>query len=211
MSAAGWDEEALSKQALEQIRSRLICVRTEFSKGSVQVDSFVTDLRKRGVNVSAIPGTRGPTEWVQTLWDQMTTHPWWVSSSGGQRSAVICSSSAERAGMASSLFIHDIWSSLGEEPDKRMPSFRRVNLISLMSPDAMNAFLGSGETTDLLICHGGFLDEDSMYQNFAHLSAIKSMFKGFLLYEAVVPRGDSPAIVANVARRSGFPIVLGTN
>jgi hypothetical protein len=210
---AGWEEEALQKPALDITRTRLFDLPAEQSKKrDPDIDSAVTELRKLQLKVDPVKrkDPKAPTQWAKDMWDSMTRNPWWLSGTGGQRSLFIVSQTAERLEMASSLFIHDIWSNLGEEPAWRMPVFRRMSLVALMSPETLNHFMeGPGAATDLLIIHGGFLDEDSMYQSLAYLAAVQSLFKGFLIYEAVVPRGDDPARVADVARRSGFPTVMG--
>lgn len=211
--AAGWDPDTLRKQDLELTRTRLFDLPTETKKKpDPKIDSLVTDLRKKGVAVDPVerPKEKGPTQWTQDTWDSLCLHPWWVSSGGGQRSLFLISHTAERAELATSLFIHDMWESLREAPEERMPVFRRMSLVALMSPETLNQFMATtGATTDLLVVHGGFLDADTMYQNFAHLAAVRSLFEGFIIYEAVVPHGDDPARVGDAARRAGFPTVLG--
>jgi len=183
-------------------------------KKEPDINGVVSKLRKAGLGVDFLEKTPGntPTRWVQDVWDAQCLHPWWTSSAGGQRSLILVSHTSERAEQASSLFIHDLWSGLGDEPEARLPVFRRMSLVALMSPETLNRFMeNAGSSTDLLVVHGGLLDPDSLYQNFAYLAAVQSMFKGYLLYEAVVPHGEDPSRLADVARRSGFPLAIGVS
>jgi len=213
--AAGWDHETLDNATLAQTRDRLFDPVTEMSKKrDPDINKTVSKLRKAGLKVDFAEKTAGktPTRWVKDLWDAQCLHPGWVTSVGGQRSMVLVSHTSERAEQASSLFIHDLWSGLGDEPEARLPVFRRMSLVALMSPETLNRYTESvGASTDLLVIHGGLLDPESLYQNFSYLAAVRSLFKGFLLYEAVVPQGEDPSKLANVARRSGFPLVLGVS
>ena len=105
------------------------------------------------------------------------------------------------------LFVRDLWANLCQPPEHRFPTFRRVSLISLMSPEALNRYMETtGTTTDLLIVHGGLTDSGSIYQTLAYLQAAYSMFKGFMIFEAV---SDDIETVEYAARRAGFPLTLG--
>jgi len=176
------------------------------------VGGLATKLRKAGLKVDAVPRTekKAPTRWLSETWDSISRHPWWVASSGGSKSLVLVGNSSDKVEQGSAAFIRDVWSGLGDGPEHRLPVFRRMSLVALMSPETLTRFMeGTGSTTDLLVIHGGFLDADSLYQNFAYLAAVKSMFGGFLLYEAVVPDGVDGARLVDVARKSGFPLAVG--
>lgn len=175
---------------------------------------MATKLRKLGLKVDPIkrPDPKTPTMWLSEVWSSLTAHPWWVATKHGQKSLVVVAKDSDAAERATACFIHDVHAGLGSEQEARMPVFRRMSLVALMSPDALNRFMeNAGSNTDVLVVHGGFLDADSLYQNFSYLGAVQSMFNGFLLYEAIIPEGVKPERLADVARRSGFQMSVGVS
>ena len=209
---AGWDRDQLETATLDRTRATLFDLKAETSAKSESVGSMATKLRKLGLRVDPVKREEGksPTRWLSETWDSLTLHPWWVSTHTGQKSLVLVARDTDSAERASACFIRDLHTGLGGEQEARLPVFRRVSLVALMSPDTLSRFTeGAGSTTDLLIVHGGFLDAESLYQNFSYLAAVQSMFNGFLLYEAIIPEGLKAGRLADVARRSGFPLAVG--
>lgn len=212
--AAGWEDDEIESKSLSSVRSKLFDLHTELvaKKSSLNLDRMASDLRKKGIAVDPVLREKGksPNNWVSTVWESLSSNPWWSATKAGSKSLVIVSSSYEKAKQGSALFITDVWRSLGSIPEHRMPTFRRINLITLMNPESLSHFMSnSGSSTDLLVVYGGFLNESSLYENFSYLSAVQSVFKGFLLYEAVAPMNEDVASIARVSKRSGFSTVLG--
>ncbi len=211
LATAGWNHDVIESANITMIRQRLFDITAESTKSSPDLGALATSLRKLGLKVDPVKKTKQkPSIWLQETWKSLTLFPWWTASSYGEKSLVLLALNQVSVEAASALFLRDLWANLGQLPEQRLPVFRRISLVSLMSPEAMNHFFTNlGSTTDVLIVHGGFLDADTLYQTFSYLGAVRSMFKGFLLYEAVPPRGVDGAVLADVARRSGFPLVFG--
>lgn len=204
LAAAGWSQEALQPKRLELTRSNLY----DPSKPSkADVGTTVTALRKAGYVVDVADQS-----YVSLLWRSITNHPWWFAAAGGQRLVTLLAKDDSKAQLASSLFIHDVWSTLGERPVQRMPIFRRVSLTSLMSGDGSARFLETrGAETDILVLTGGLLEEETLYLTFAHLAAILSAFRGFIVYEAVPAADCALEQVISTAKRSGAPLLIGVD
>ena len=211
LATSGWSSDVIESANLDMIRSRLFDIFADQDKKDPELGGLVTVLRKAGLQVDLVKKTKQkPSTWLQETWKSMTLFPWWTSSVQGEKSLVLLALNQVAVEGASALFLRDLWVNLSQPPLSRMPVFRRISLVSLMSPEAMNHYFTTrGSTTDVLVVHGGFLNTDSMYQTFSYLAAVQSMFKGFLLYEAVPPKGVDVAALADVARRSGFPLVFG--
>jgi hypothetical protein len=211
LATSGWNSEVIESANLDMIRSRLFDMYAEQNSRDPDLGGLVTNLRKLGLKVDPVKKTKQkPSLWLQEVWKSMTLFPWWTASTQGQKSLVLLALNQVAVEAATALFLRDLWANLAQQPVQRMPTFRRISLVSLMSPEAMNHYFANrGSTTDVLVVHGGFLDADTMYQTFAYLAAVQSMFKGFLLYEAVPPKGVDSQLLADVARRSGFPLVFG--
>lgn len=213
MATAGWDIEVLETANFALVRSRMFDILTETDTRAREpnLGALTTKLRQAGLKVDLVERDKKTSGlWVQTIWDSLTRHPWWVTSTQGQKTLVLLAQTQTAAEASTALFLRDLWVNLAEPPEHRLPTFRRVSLVSLMSPEAMNHyFTTKGSTTDVLVVHGGFLDDESMYQTFSTLAGVQSMFSGFMVYEAVVPQGASSDRLADVAKRSGFPLVLG--
>lgn len=208
---AGWSSDVIESASLTMIRQRLFDMFAEQDKRDPELGALVTNLRKLGLKVDPVKKAKQkPSLWLQEMWKSLTTFPWWTASSLGHKSLVLLALNQVAVEGASALFLRDLWANLGQPPVQRLPVFRRISLVSLMSPEAMNHYFANrGSTTDVLVVHGGFLDADTMYQTFAYLAAVQSMFHGFIVYEAVPPKGVDGAALADVARRSGFPLVFG--
>lgn len=211
LATSGWSSDVIDSVNLDMIRYRLFDMFAEQDKRDPELGTLATNLRKAGLQVDLVKKIKQkPSVWLQETWKSLTLFPWWTASNQGQKSLVLLALNQVAVEGASALFLRDLWANLGQPPMQRMPVFRRISLVSLMSPEAMNHyFTARGSTTDVLVVHGGFLDVDSMYQTFSYLAAVQSMFHGFLLYEAVPPKNVDTLALAEVARRSGFPLVFG--
>jgi hypothetical protein len=208
---AGWDRDHVETVVLDRTKASLFDLKAETTAKNEDVGGMATKLRKLGLKVSPIKRTekKSLTRWLSETWDSLTLHPWWTTARSRQ-SLVLVARDTDAAERASATFIRDLWTGLGSEQEERLPVFRRISLVALMSPDTLSKFMeGAGSNTDLLVVHGGFLDADSLYQNFSYLSAVQSMFEGFLLYEAIIPEGGKAERLADVARRSGFHLAVG--
>ncbi len=202
---SGWDPESFTPKKQAAARSSM----TEHTPGirhqsTRELDGLCTELCNAGI--PAVP--KNTNLYMSSLWESLTHNPWWLPTDLGPKHLVLCGHDNLKLQSASAAFMEDLWSGLSDGRVNRYPSFRRMDLLTLMDPAAMNGFLEETKK-DILVLTGGLLDSDSLYHNFSYLSAIRTSFSGFIVFEMIVPDGIRLDAVVGTAHKTGFSNIIG--
>lgn len=205
MFRAGWSHESLLPKNQKLARSKVRDIGDTMRPAAVDdLDELCTELCKLGV--PAKPKTTNLH--TSVLWNSLSQRPWWLSTNHGPKHLVVLGHESSKLQATSAAFMEDLWSGLSDGLHNRFPPFRRLDLLTMMEPQAMNSILEASQV-DLLVLSGGLLDDDATYHNYSYLRAIADHFPGFVVYESLVPEGLRVDTVANVAHRTGFQNIVG--
>ena len=142
------------------------------------------------------------------LWRSLThTTPWMVDQSA-RRMLIAAGNNIMITQRATLGFILDCWRSTNfDDTPERMPRFGRYNLLSWMSPDALARWPDVTKGVDIAVVYGGLHSAADIHPVLGYLSAMSSSFKGFLLYEALLPDDISADQIDNASRRYNVVMV----
>ena len=210
--AAGWDIETISKKAMDRSKSRVVDLKDVYGVDRDRdIEDLCAKLNRDGFKCQTVDHSDGVlNSRHHILWDSYTITPWWLSVEHVGATLIITGENLRRLESTTAAFLHDIWSSVGAPPEHRPPSFARINLMSLMTSDSVNRFCEeTGKSLDLLILHGGVIDEDSTYQNLGFVSAIRDKFDGLTVFEFQAISPAHMKVIDKASRRMGFQDILG--
>lgn len=166
-------------------------------------------LKAIGVKARMAPDTEFKAQ--RALWESLTTCPWWLSTPGGKRVAVVDGTSETKVAKVCAAFVRDLAETLGDPPTERMPIIHRANVLTFLSPEGIDRFTRTvGDRSDLVILTGGSFDEEALRATIAYIMALSSVFPGFILYECVHDAGIAAETVYALCRRAGIRYSLST-
>lgn len=164
-------------------------------------------LKKAGFDVKSIKTGSSQTA---VTWRSLThTSPWLVDKAS-RRMLVVAGTNIMITQRATCGFILDCWRSTNfDDTPERMPRFGRFNLLSWMSPDALQRWPEVNKNVDIAVVYGGLHSESDIHPVLGYLSAMAASFHGFLLYEALLPSDISAEQIDNASRR--YNVVMVAN
>lgn len=206
---AGWEAD-IADSVLNDKFVAIDSISNLFQVKDPDFNEALLRLKDKGFSPEFLAKEKETPTHTAEIWDSATRFPWWTAALRGPRTIALVSKRASAVRRASAGFVRDLWSNLGEAPEHRLPSVRRVNLLGFASADGVNTFRESlADNTGIIIAHG-LETADFIYQMFGYAAALAQVAPhAFLVYEAVPPEDVSLEVVLAAAQRSGFAHVFG--
>jgi len=206
---AGWNVEDV-----EAVTTGKFIARNGLTDVTIETapdfNKMVLALKDLGISARILDKEPGTSLALVEQWDSFTRHPWWLSAQRGQRQILTIAKTQSMAKRATASFYRDLWSTVGDEPEHRMPDIRRINILSFMSSDGVSRFQESlASKSDLVVVHG--LDtRDNIYQMLGYVEAMSQVAPHALFVYECVPAPDLDAdTIVSAAKRSGFSFIWG--
>jgi hypothetical protein len=211
LSHAGWSYEDYDPVIAEtwKVRPRLSFFDTEVSGNEASPnEKTINDLYlklKGQAPVTRLPRAN-PTEAVLSCWDSLSLKPSWLGQTRAT-GVVLCGLTPQVLHKATAALVLDLWKSLGEGPDWRMPEVKRYNLLSWCSTEVAKF---GGVCGDLSVVYGS-AGPHHLYSEASYLEAMTSVAKGLVVYECVLTPEDDKQNMLSTFKRNGFQVLgVGT-
>lgn len=158
-------------------------------------------LRQQGLKVTDLIDPTAP---LTLLWESLTRTPTWLANKSSARSIVIMTRTRQAAQRVTAALIRDLWTTLGGEPEERMPTFRRYAMLSWQSPEALVRLQEQSAAVDLAVVYGGLDDRENLYITMSYLANMSSLFQGLVVYEGTIEDEAELPEVIKACRRAGI-------
>ena len=172
----------------------------------IDINKIRVSLKERGF--SAVPwessSDNTTCQSTRETWNSLTRRPVWLTGTG-PKTAMMVGKTLSLVRRASAAFCYDVWATLGDPPEYRMPSIKRINLLSYMSPEGLARFESHvAPTTDIIII-SGIDSKNQVYNNTGYIEAMSRVANhAFLLYECVPDDDLDDVTLSTAARRNSI-------
>lgn len=201
----GWDKDNIdtvvmgtwsASRRLADLHSELHAVEpSDLQKVAEQLKEWSPKIIGKGTSESAF---------VTTGWKHLASHPSWLLAK--RRGVAVIGTTSDLLQRTTISLIKDLWVTLGEKPEHRMPAIRRVNLLSWSSADALKRYEEQASNFDLTVVYGGVGTEDVIHHELGYLEAMRNATNGLIIYEML---SSSPLkVISSSLHRIGFESFL---
>ena len=203
---SGWDPAVVSLVTKDDERPDLAVVDIATKGVAPQnLSNKRSLLRAAGFEVKS--QKTGPSA-ASILWRSLTHVSPWLVDKFSRRLIIATGTHTMNIQRASAGFIVDCWRGQNaDENSERMPRFARFNLLSWMSPDALQKWTDVTKNLDIAVVYGGFHEEADLHRVLGYLTALADSFHGFVIYELFLPTNVTPQWVESAARRHSVALV----
>lgn len=204
----GWDADEVDPVVTDKFLARKH-IYDLTAERRPDVNAAILKLKELGVQAKHLSDVVGSPA-LREVWDSYTRQPWWLSAKRGHRTILMASGSRVLLRKVTAGFVRDIWACLGEAPEHRMPSVRRINLMSFASPEGVNRFAQAlGPSTDIIVT-SGLDNNESIYSMLSYAESIQQAAPhSVLIYETIVSQQNGVDHIIPAAKRSGFGHIWG--